>query len=106
MSGKDGHSTEAPLARRPAASSGEPDRGPGFGPASPAEPISFTLDDAPIDALPGETILQAAERHGTRIPHLCYTRACARTGTAARAWSRSPASACSRRAAAAADTRA
>jgi formate dehydrogenase major subunit len=73
MSGKDGHSTEAPLARRPAASSGEPDRGPGFGPASPPEPISFMLDDAPMDALPGETILQAAERHGVRIPHLCYT---------------------------------
>ena len=33
---------------------------------------TFTLDDAEITALPGETILQAARRHGVRIPHLCY----------------------------------
>jgi formate dehydrogenase major subunit len=35
--------------------------------------ITFTLDGQPITAQPGETILQAAERHGVRIPHLCYT---------------------------------
>jgi len=36
-------------------------------------PITFTLDGREITALPGETILQAAERHGIAIPHLCYT---------------------------------
>ena len=35
--------------------------------------ISFFLDGQPLTALPGETILQAAERHKIRIPHLCYT---------------------------------
>jgi formate dehydrogenase major subunit len=35
--------------------------------------IGFTLDGRPIAAQPGETILQAAERHGIRVPHLCYT---------------------------------
>lgn len=35
--------------------------------------IPFQLDGAAITAQPGETILQAAERHGKRIPHLCYT---------------------------------
>ena len=35
--------------------------------------INFILDGQPITAQPGETILQAAERHGLRIPHLCYT---------------------------------
>jgi formate dehydrogenase major subunit len=34
--------------------------------------ITFSLDGAPITAAPGETILEAAERHGARIPHLCY----------------------------------
>ncbi|TDJ62996.1 MAG: 2Fe-2S iron-sulfur cluster binding domain-containing protein, partial [Proteobacteria bacterium] len=34
--------------------------------------ITFTLDDVTIEALPGETILQAAQRTGTDIPHLCY----------------------------------
>jgi formate dehydrogenase major subunit len=37
------------------------------------ETIEFTLNGAAIEALPGETILQAAERSGTEIPHLCYT---------------------------------
>ncbi len=35
--------------------------------------VRFTLDGREVDALPGETILQAALRHGVRIPHLCYT---------------------------------
>ncbi|HEY0809836.1 MAG TPA: 2Fe-2S iron-sulfur cluster-binding protein [Longimicrobiales bacterium] len=35
--------------------------------------IDFQLDGKAIAAQPGETILQAAERHGIRIPHLCYT---------------------------------
>lgn len=33
---------------------------------------AFTLDGKPIEALPGETILQAASRAGTDIPHLCF----------------------------------
>ena len=40
-------------------------------------------------------------QHGIEIPHLCYRTACARTATAARAWSRSRASARSPRPAAA-----
>jgi formate dehydrogenase major subunit len=39
---------------------------------------TFLLDGKPISANDGETILQAAERHGVAIPHLCYTEACAR----------------------------
>ena len=35
-------------------------------------PISFLLDGQEIEALPEETILQAARRHGVDIPHLCY----------------------------------
>ena len=34
--------------------------------------ISFKLDGKAVDALPGETILQAAKRQGFDIPHLCY----------------------------------
>jgi formate dehydrogenase major subunit len=34
--------------------------------------IRFTLDGAPVDAAPGETIWQAATRHGAEIPHLCH----------------------------------
>ena len=34
---------------------------------------TFLLDGKPISANDGETILQAAERHGVAIPHLCYT---------------------------------
>lgn len=35
--------------------------------------VRFTLDGVALEALPGETILQVAERAGRRIPHLCYT---------------------------------
>lgn len=35
--------------------------------------VTFTLDGHAITANEGETILQAAERHGVAIPHLCYT---------------------------------
>ncbi len=38
-----------------------------------ADGIRFTLDGREIDALPDESILQAAERHGVAVPHLCYT---------------------------------
>jgi formate dehydrogenase major subunit len=34
--------------------------------------INFTLDDQPVSAFPGETLLQAAKRTGIEIPHLCY----------------------------------
>src|SRR5688572_9501090 len=37
------------------------------------ETVRFTLDGVEIGARDGETILQAAERRGVRIPHLCYT---------------------------------
>jgi len=42
-------------------------------PDSIFETIEFTLNGEAIEALSGETILQAAERTGTEIPHLCYT---------------------------------
>ena len=35
--------------------------------------MNFKIDGRDIAALPGETILQAAERHGIAVPHLCYT---------------------------------
>jgi formate dehydrogenase major subunit len=34
--------------------------------------ISFSLNGSACQALPGETILQAAKRSGVDIPHLCY----------------------------------
>jgi formate dehydrogenase major subunit len=34
--------------------------------------ITFTLDGREVEAHPGDTIWQAAERHGTTIPHLCW----------------------------------
>lgn len=34
--------------------------------------IEFQLDGQAVNARPGETILQAARRHGCDIPHLCY----------------------------------
>ena len=34
--------------------------------------ITFTLDDQDVTAVDGETIWQAANRHGIDIPHLCY----------------------------------
>ncbi|MEM8916854.1 MAG: 2Fe-2S iron-sulfur cluster-binding protein, partial [Pseudomonadota bacterium] len=34
--------------------------------------IDFTLDGKEIIANPGETIWQAAKRHGSEIPHLCH----------------------------------
>ncbi|GAB4353379.1 MAG: formate dehydrogenase subunit alpha [Gammaproteobacteria bacterium] len=34
--------------------------------------IEFTLDGRTVSAEPGETILQAAQRAGVTIPHLCY----------------------------------
>src|ERR1700674_53205 len=37
-----------------------------------SDPIRFTLDGAEVEAAPGETIWQAAQRHGVEIPHLCW----------------------------------
>ena len=34
--------------------------------------VTFTLDQQTIHARDGETILQAAQRHGVSIPHLCH----------------------------------
>jgi len=34
--------------------------------------VTFTLNGEHITAASGETILQAAARHGVAIPHLCY----------------------------------
>ncbi|HSV81521.1 MAG TPA: formate dehydrogenase subunit alpha [Ramlibacter sp.] len=35
-------------------------------------PVEFRLDGQPVQALAGETILQAAKRVGVEIPHLCF----------------------------------
>ena len=43
------------------------------GPNGGSGRIPFTLDGQPVEAHPGETILQAARRYGVEIPHLCYT---------------------------------
>src|SRR5260370_29814418 len=37
-----------------------------------SDPIKFTLDGVEVEAEPGETIWQAANRLGTEIPHLCW----------------------------------
>ena len=34
--------------------------------------ITFELDGRSVEAKPGETIWQVAQRHGTTIPHLCW----------------------------------
>ena len=41
-------------------------------PVAKAETIEFKLNGETVSALAGETILQAAKRHGVRIPHLCH----------------------------------
>ncbi len=35
-------------------------------------PVEFILNGKGVVARPGETIIQAAKRHGVEIPHLCY----------------------------------
>ncbi len=37
-----------------------------------SEPVKFELDGKQVEAQPGETIWQVANREGTRIPHLCH----------------------------------
>ncbi len=41
-------------------------------PVAKAETIDFKLNGETISAFAGETIIEAAKRHGTDIPHLCY----------------------------------
>src|SRR5258708_12147195 len=41
-------------------------------PVGKAETIDFKLNGDTISAFAGETIIQAAKRHGVEIPHLCY----------------------------------
>src|SRR5574338_1202197 len=42
-------------------------------PVGKAETIEFKLNGETISAFEGETIIEAAKRYGTDIPHLCYT---------------------------------
>ena len=37
-----------------------------------SKPVSFTLNGQTVVAPAGESILEAAERHGVEIPRLCY----------------------------------
>ncbi len=37
------------------------------------ETVAFTLNGKNVEALAGESIIQAADRTGTEIPRLCYT---------------------------------
>ncbi|MDX1424091.1 MAG: 2Fe-2S iron-sulfur cluster-binding protein, partial [Kiloniellales bacterium] len=37
-----------------------------------SEAIPFILDGEEVEAAPGETIWQVAQRKGIEIPHLCY----------------------------------
>src|SRR5687768_16982859 len=41
-------------------------------PVGSAEIIDFKLNGETVSALSGETIIEAAKRHGVDIPHLCY----------------------------------
>src|SRR5712664_4444456 len=36
------------------------------------DPIRFSLDGTEVEAQPGESIWQAAQRQGIEIPHLCW----------------------------------
>ena len=45
----------------------------GAAPPEGTDVIAFHLDGREVGARLGETILQAARRHGVEIPHLCYT---------------------------------
>ena len=38
-----------------------------------SDPVRFTLDGHEVEALPGESIWQAADRLGTTLPHLCWS---------------------------------
>ena len=38
-----------------------------------SKPITFVLNGREVEARPGETIWQVANRLGVEIPHLCYS---------------------------------
>ena len=40
--------------------------------ATSSQWVTFDLDGREVEAGPGESIWQAAKRHGIEIPHLCY----------------------------------
>jgi len=42
-------------------------------PSNLPKTIAFNLNGESVEAFEGETIIQAAQRHGVEIPHLCYT---------------------------------
>src|ERR1700694_5663162 len=50
-------------------------------PVGKAETIEFKLNGDTISAFAGETIIQAAARHGVDIPHLCYKEGSRPDGT-------------------------
>ncbi|HUF51731.1 MAG TPA: formate dehydrogenase subunit alpha [Longimicrobiales bacterium] len=88
MSGIDGAATSAPLARAAAPDESAHPLGPQGAETAihrleqrlgwvrtgeyGGEPVPFSLDGADLEARAGETILQAAQRHGVAIPRLCY----------------------------------
>src|SRR4029453_3457944 len=45
------------------------------------QPVSFTLNGQTVVAPAGESILEAAERHGVEIPRLCYMEGMRPDGT-------------------------
>jgi formate dehydrogenase major subunit len=81
VSGKDGENTSAPLREgtNPLFEQGMEssvallESRLGYRPNQDGPPVAFTLNGSTCIAEPGETILQAAERNGVAIPHLCYT---------------------------------
>ena len=40
--------------------------------STPPKGVTFTLDGKTVEARPGESIWQVANRLGTEIPHLCW----------------------------------
>jgi len=50
--------------------------------------IRLQLNGQTVEALPGETLLQLAQREGIDVPHLCYKAALRLRVTAAPAWSK------------------
>jgi formate dehydrogenase major subunit len=42
------------------------------GAVAPAVPVRFQLDGTTVEALPGETLIECADRNGIAIPRLCY----------------------------------
>lgn len=62
----------APPLRGSAPPEGADPAGPGAAPDA-AEPVgTFLFDNQPVPLQPGDTILQAAQRAGHAVPHLCW----------------------------------